>query len=225
MARLEYNVAGMKEYVAGAKNAVLFNMDDDGKYKVGVAWEGLTGVNETKGGAEPSPIYANDVKYMDLMSAETYGATITAYIYPDEFEECQGNVEVTKGAKIGQQEHKPFGFAFMNVKGNDIKKNEYGNILTCVYNATAKPSSVDHKTIGENTEAGEFSWDVTSTPVEVPGYKPSATFVIDSTKIGEEKFKKAMDKIYGTDSTEPTLPSIAEWIELLKDTPVVGDGE
>lgn len=216
MSKLAWDQTGQKTYETGVKRGVLFLQSDEGTYSKGVAWNGLTGVNETPSGAEPTSIYADDIKYLELTSAEEFGATITAYSSPEEFDECDGSAEIADGVTIGQQDRKPFGFSYCTTIGNDTKKNNYGYKIHLIYGATAKPSSKDRKTINETPEAIEMSWEVSTTPVQVTNMKPTSHVIIDSTKADPEKLKALEDILYGTDDTESRMPLPDEVATLMK---------
>lgn len=216
--RLVWDQTGQKTYETGVRKGVLFPQSSEGTYPKGVAWNGLTGVNEAPSGAEATAIYADDAKYLSLTSAEEFGATITAYSSPEEFDECDGSAEIADGVSIGQQERKPFGFCYNTVIGNDTKKNNYGYKIHIIYGATAKPSAMDYKTINDSPETIEMSWEISTTPVTVANMKPTATIVIDSTKADPEKLKALEDIIYGSEDTESRLPLPDEIATLMKKT-------
>lgn len=206
MAKLVWDESGKRVYETGVRNGVLYVQGENGEYQNGVAWNGLTAVTESPSGAEPTALYADDIKYLELFSAEEFGATIEAYTYPEEFEACDGSASLGEGVTIGQQDRKAFGLCYRTVVGNDIKGNEHGYKIHLVYGAKAKPSEKAYATVNDSPEAVTFSWEVTTTPVNVAGFKPTASVTIDSTKITPEKLKAIEDKLYGTDSGEPTLP-------------------
>ena len=206
MAKIKWDETGEKIYETGVKNGVLYLPDETGAYVKGVAWNGLTAVTESPSGAESTPLYADDIKYVELFSAEEFGATIEAYTYPAEFEACDGSASLGEGVTIGQQDRKAFGLCYRTVVGNDVKGNEHGYKLHLVYGAKAKPSEKAYATVNDSPEAVTFSWEVTTTPVNVAGFKPTASVTIDSTKITPEKLKLIEDKLYGTASEEATLP-------------------
>ena len=201
---------------------VLYPQSSEGTYPKGVAWNGLTGVNESPSGAEPTNIYADDVKYLELTSAEEFGATITAYSSPEEFDECDGSAEIADGVTVGQQDRKPFGVCYRTTIGNDTKKNNYGYKIHLIYGATAKPSAMDYKTINDSPEAIEMSWEVSTTPVQVDNMKPTATLTIDSTKADPEKLKALEDILYGTEDAEPRMPLPDEIATLMKKDAIAG---
>lgn len=208
MAKLKWDQTGERLYETGVDRGVLYVYDTEGsKYGTGVAWNGLTAVNETPSGAESNPQYADNIKYLDLYSAEEFGATIEAFTYPAEFEECDGSAELVKGVTIGMQNRKMFGFSYRTMIGNDTEGTDHGYKLHLVYGAKASPSEKSRSTVNDSPEAVAFSWEVTTTPVNVEGFKPTAHLVIDSTKADPTKLKALEDKLYGDDSSgEATLP-------------------
>ena len=216
MAKLVWDEVGKRTYETGVDKGVLYVQDDEGAYGKGVAWNGLTAVNESPSGAEPTALYADNTKYLELTSKEEYGATIEAYTYPDEFEACDGSAEVGTGVVIGQQSRKVFGLCYRTVKGNDVKNNDYGYKIHLVYGCKAKPAQKNYQTINDSPEAITFSWEVSTTPVEVEGFKPTATVTIDSTKVAAEKLKSIEEALYGTESVEPKLLLPSEIIGILK---------
>lgn len=206
MAKIVWDESGKRLYETGVKNGVLYIQDENGAYNKGVAWNGLTAVTESPSGAEATPLYADDIKYLELFSAEEFGATIEAYTYPEEFEACDGSASLGTGVTIGQQDRKTFGLCYRTVLGNDVKSNEYGYKLHLIYGAKAAPSEKGYQTINDSPEAITFSWEVTTTPVNVAGFKPTASVTIDSTKIDSEKLKKIEDMLYGEGATDAKLP-------------------
>lgn len=216
MAKIEWDKTGEKIYETGVKNGVLYLPDESGVYNKGVAWNGLTTVTESPSGAESTPLYADDIKYAELLSAEEFGFTIECYTYPDEFAECDGSAEPTPGVTIGQQNRKTFGLCYRTTLGNDVKGNEYGYKLHLIYGAKASPSEKAYSTINDSPEAITFSYEATTTPVNVTGYKPTASLIIDSTKVAAEKLKQLEAKLYGDDTAEATLPLPDEVITMLK---------
>ena len=205
MAKLVWDESGKRLYETGVEKGVLYVQGENGQYQNGVAWNGLTAVTESPSGAEPTALYADDIKYLELFSAEEFGATIEAYTYPEEFEACDGSASLGTGVTIGQQDRKAFGICYRTVVGNDVKGNEHGYKLHLVYGAKAKPSEKAYATVNDSPEAVTFSWEVTTTPVNVAGFKPTASVTIDSTKIQADKLKAIEDKLYGTENQEPTL--------------------
>ena len=206
MTKLVWDETGKRLYETGVKNGVLYPQDTTGAYPKGVAWNGLTAVTQSPSGAEATPLYADDMKYLNLYSAEEFGATIEAYTYPDEFAECDGSAELAKGVMIGQQPRKAFGLAYKTVIGNDVKNNKYGYKLHLIYGAMASPSEKAYATINDSPEAITFSWEITTTPVSVTGFEPTAYIEIDSTKAEPTKLAKLEEKLFGSVSEEPTLP-------------------
>ena len=217
MAKIVWDQSGQRLYETGVKMGVLYVQDSSGAYPKGVAWNGLTAVNETPSGAEATPLYADDIKYLNLRSAEDFGATIEAYMYPEEFEQCDGSAELAPGVKIGQQARNAFGLCYRTVLGNDIAGNDYGYKLHIIYGATAAPSEKSYATINDSPEAITFSWEVNCTPVEVEGFKPTASLVIDSTKVDAEKLAALEAKLYGGESSEAMLPLPAEIAAIFKE--------
>ena len=217
MAKIVWDQSGQRLYETGVKMGVLYVQDESGTYPKGVAWNGLTAVNETPSGAEATPLYADDIKYLNLRSAEDFGATIEAYMYPEEFEQCDGSAELAPGVKIGQQARNAFGLCYRTVLGNDIAGNDYGYKLHIIYGATAAPSEKSYATINDSPEAITFSWEVNCTPVEVEGFKPTASLVIDSTKVDPEKLAALEAKLYGGESSEAMLPLPAEIAAIFKE--------
>ena len=205
MAKLVWDESGKRLYETGVEKGVLYVQGENGQYQNGVAWNGLTAVTESPSGAEPTALYADDIKYLELFSAEEFGATIEAYTYPEEFEACDGSASLGTGVTIGQQDRKAFGLCYRTIVGNDVKGNENGYKLHLVYGAKAKPSEKAYATVNDSPEAVTFSWEVTTTPVNVAGFKPTASVTIDSTKIEAGKLKAIEDKLYGTQDQEPAL--------------------
>ena len=207
MSKLVWDDAGKRLYETGVKNGVLYPFSDAGKYDTGVAWNGLTAVTEAPSGAESTPLYADDIKYLNLISTEEFGGTIEAYTYPEEFEQCDGSAELTKGVTIGQQPRKTFGLSYRTTLGNDVKNSDYGYKLHLVYGALAAPSEKAYATINDSPEAITFSWEFSTTPVNVDGHKPTASIVIDSTKCDAGKLEALEKILYGDDKGDgPRLP-------------------
>lgn len=201
MARIVWDQTGERLYETGVKQGVLYSRDADGSYPSGVPWNGLTAVTESPSGAEPTPLYADDIKYLNLISAEDFGATIEAYTYPDEFMECDGSAELTKGVYVGQQTRRSFGLSYKTTVGNDVDLNGYGYKLHLIYGATATPSDKNYQTINDSPEAITFSWEMSTTPTNVEGHSPTASLVIDSTKVDADKLKELEDILYGSDAS------------------------
>ena len=195
---------------------MLYVQHTDGTYPKGVAWNGLTAVTESPSGAEKTPLYADDTKYLNLMSAEEFGATIEAYTYPDEFAQCDGSAEIAEGVTIGQQARKTFGMAYKTTLGNDVSNNDYGYKLHIIYGALASPSEKGYSTINDSPEAITFSWEVTTTPVNVTGKKPTASLVIDSTKANPEKLAALEKILFGSTEAAARLPLPDEIATLMK---------
>lgn len=213
---LVWDQTGEKFYETGVKNGVLYVQHTDGSYPKGVAWNGLTAVTESPSGAEKTPLYADDTKYLNLMSAEEFGATIEAYTYPDEFAQCDGSAEIAEGVTIGQQARKTFGMAYKTTLGNDVSNNDYGYKLHIIYGALASPSEKGYSTINDSPEAITFSWEVTTTPVNVTGKKPTASLVIDSTKANPEKLAALEKILFGSTEAAARLPLPDEIATLMK---------
>lgn len=204
MSRLTWDNTGERYYETGVKQGVLYPIQTDGKYSVGVAWNGLTAVTESPSGAEATALYADDIKYLNLISTEEFGATIEAYTYPDEFAECDGSASLADGIMLGQQKRKTFGLCYKTTVGNDVDGNDYGYKLHLIYGCLAAPSEKAYATINDSPEAITFSWEVSTTPVNVAGFKPTSQITIDSTKIAEDKKAKLTeleDILYGKDGT------------------------
>ena len=206
MSKIVWDAIGEHTFETGVRNGVLYLKDAEGAYSNGVAWNGLTSVSESPEGAEPTDLYADDIKYLTLMSAENFKATIEAYTYPVEFEECDGSATIAKGVVIGQQSRKPFGLCYRTAIGNDTDGNEHGYKLHIVYGCQASPSEKQYSTINDSPEAITFSWEVSTTPVNVTGKKPAATLIIDSTKTDKAKLTALEAILYGSEQTEPRLP-------------------
>lgn len=215
MARIVWDNTGEKIYETGCDRGVLYVSNGEGGYKKGVAWNGLTSVTENPTGAESTALYADNIKYLNMLSSEDFGATIEAYTYPDEFMECDGSASVTPGVVIGQQNRTTFAMCYRTLKGNDVAGTALGYKIHIIFNATASPSSKAYSTVNESPEAMTFSWEVSTTPVPVEGYKPTASIVIDSTKVDKGKLTQLEEKLYGGSATEPTLPAISEIISML----------
>ena len=206
MSKIVWDAIGEHTFETGVRNGVLYLKDAEGAYDTGVAWNGLISVSESPEGAEPTDLYADDIKYLTMMSAENFKATIEAYTYPDEFEECDGSATIANGVVIGQQTRKPFGLCYRTAIGNDTDGNEHGYKLHIVYGCQASPSEKQYSTVNDSPEAITFSWEVNTTPVNVTGKKPTATLVIDSTKADKAKLTALETILYGAEATEPRLP-------------------
>lgn len=210
MARLEWDKTGEHLYETGVDHGVLYFPDQTGAYKNGVAWNGLISVSESPSGAEATGQYADNIKYLNLISAEEFGATIEAYTYPEEFEACNGNKELVEntGVYVGQQSRSVFGFCYRTMIGNDTDGQDHGYKLHLVYGCQVSPSEKAYQTINDSPEALTFSWELSTTPVNVTGKKPTALLVIDSTKIDSTKLAKIEAKLYGDEtSTGAVLPT------------------
>ena len=215
MSKLVWDQSGKRLYETGVDHGVLYPIQTGGVYSKGVAWNGLTAVTESPSGADVNDIYADNMKYLGLVGAEKFGATVEAYTYPDEFAECDGSVELVKGATIGQQNRKVFGMVYRTVIGNDVDGNEHGYKLHLIYGATAAPSEKAYNTINEDPEAITFSWELSTSPVNVTGHKPTASLTIDSTKADPTKLAELEKILFGDTETEPRLPLPDEIAQLL----------
>lgn len=230
MSKIKWDETGKRYYETGVDHGVLYPIGSNGKYDKGVAWNGLISVTEAPSGAEPNNLYADNIKYLVLVGAEDFGYTIEAYTYPDEWAACDGSAEPVPGMSIGQQARKIFGLVYRTKLGNDTDGQDHGYKLHLLYGGLASPSERGYQTVNDSPEAITFSWEVTTTPVDVPGFKPTACVIIDSTKVNREKLAALEEILYGkdpateggTDGTEPRLPLPAEVIELLKDEPAAG---
>lgn len=215
MSKLVWDQTGERFYETGVKQGVVYPQEN-GEYPAGVAWNGLTAFTESPSGAEATPLYADDIKYLNLMSNEEYGFSVEAYTYPDEFAACNGEAELVAGVSLGQQARKSFGFSCKTTLGNDVKGNEYGYKLHIIYNCLAAPSEKSYATINDSPEAITFSWECSTTPVNVTGFKPTASITIDSTKVDATKLAALEAVLYGSESEEPRLPLPDEIATLMK---------
>lgn len=223
MSKLIWDQVGERLYETGVKQCVLYPQGPNGTYPLGVAWNGITAVTESPSGADITPLYADDQKYLNLVSAEEFGATIEAYTYPDEFAQCDGSAEISVGVMVGQQSRKAFGLAYKTTLGNDTDNYDYGYKLHIVYGAVAAPSEKGYATINDNPDAITFSWELTTTPVDVPGFRPTASITIDSTKADPTKLKTLEGILFGADATaepeaeavEARLPLPTEIIDIM----------
>lgn len=220
MTTIMWDKTGERTYETGVDHGVLYEIDPSGEYVNGVAWNGLTTVTESPSGAESNPQYADNIKYLNLISTELYGATIEAFTYPVEFEKHDGSASPTPGVSIGQQNRKPFGFCYRTVKGNDTGGTDYGYKLHLIYGCNASPSEKAHATINDSPEAVAFSWEITTSPVEVGTiggvtYKPTASITIDSTMVDPALLEVLEDQLYGTVSEDPTMPLPADVIAMM----------
>lgn len=218
MAKLKWDQAGERFYETGVSNGVLYIPDETGAYANGYAWNGLVSVSESPSGAEASPQYADNIKYLNLISAEEFGATIEAFTYPEEFAQCDGSATISTGILAGQQPRKSFGLCYRTKLGNDRDGADYGYKLHLVYNCMAAPTEKAYQTVNDSPEAITFSWELTTTPVEVPGFKPTAVITIDSTKVTKPTLEAIEAILYGDDTNEPKLPTPEELIAIA--TPV-----
>ena len=216
MAKLIFDEVGSRFFETGVKNGVLFVQGADGEYENGVVWNGLTAVTESPSGAEATPLYADDMKYVVLYSTEEFGATVEAYTYPEEFEQCDGSASLMDGITIGQQPRKSFGLVYKTVIGNDVQGQDLGYKIHIIYGAKAAPSEKAFATINDSPEAVTFSWELSTVPVPVAGHRPTATVVIDSTKVDAEKLTLLEAKLFGSEAEESSLPLPDEIAELLK---------
>ena len=213
--KLIWDKTGERLFETGVNKGVLYPQDTSGKYPKGVAWNGLTAVTESPSGAEATPLYADNIKYLNLMSAEEFGATVEAYTYPEEFAACNGEASLVTGVSIGQQPRKAFGMSYQTKIGNDIDGNEHGYKIHIIYGALAAPSEKAYNTINDSPEAITFSWELTTTPIEVDGFKPTASLTIDSTKVDADKLTALEALLYGTEETEASLPTPDEIVALV----------
>ena len=216
MARLIWDEVGQRFFETGVKNGVLYVQDNDGSYKNGVVWNGLTAVTESPSGAEETPLYADDVKYLTLRSAEEFGATIEAYTYPEEFEQCDGSAAIAAGITIGQQARRAFGLCYRTSVGNDIQGQNFSYKLHLIYGCTVAPSEKSYSTINDNPEAITFSWELSTVPVPVDGFSPTASLVIDASKVDEGKMQLLENALFGDDQNGAKLLLPNEIMELIK---------
>lgn len=221
---IRWDESSTRLYETGVDHGVLYPVAEDGTYKPGVAWNGLTAANEAPTGAEPTALWADNIKYLNIMSAEEFAMTIEAYTYPDEFAACNGEAALAEGVTFGQQKRKPFGLCYRTILGNDVDGNDHGYKLHLVYGCLASPSAKDYATVNDSPEAVTFSWEISTTPVEVSGtnvkgtFKPTAYLVVDSTKFTGEKATKLAsleDILYGKGTTAPELPLPGKVAEIL----------
>lgn len=214
MSRLIWDAIGEKFYEMGTKMGVLYPMKEDGSYENGVAWNGLTTVTESPSGAEETKLYADDIKYASLRSAEEYAYTIEAYTYPEEWEPCDGSAQVATGVTIGQQKRKGFGFSWVTTVGNDVS-DEVGKKIHIAWNSTASPSEKSYASINDSPDAITFSWECSTSPVNVSGFRPTSHMEIDCSKLKAATVKAIEDKLWGTENAEATLPTPEEIITLV----------
>ena len=215
MGELVWDAVGKRYYETGISNGALYVQAQNGTYPLGVAWNGLISVSEKPSGAEPTPLYADNIKYLTLVGAEEFGATIEAYTYPDEFGECDGSYETSDGLFIGQQRRKPFGLVYKTLMGNDALGNALGYKLHVIYGALAAPSEKAYATINDSPEAITFSWEITTSPIEINGYQPAAALTIDSTKADPTKLAALETILFGAYLVDARLPLPDEIMTLL----------
>ena len=215
MAKLVWDQIGERFYETGVDHGVLYPQDNLGAYSNGVAWNGLTSVSESPSGAEPTDLYADNIKYLSIRSAETFGATVEAYTYPDEFAVLDGSAELADGVIIGQQPRKAFGLCYRTRVGNDIQFENYGYKLHLIYGCSVSPSEKSYQTINDSPEAITFSWEMTTIPVNVTGFKPTATVILDSKTLGTAKMTAIEDVLYGTTEADPRLPLPDEVLSII----------
>lgn len=218
MAKLQWDEVGKRFYETGVDRGVLYIPNDQGKYTKGVAWNGLTAVNQQPEGGDDNPQYADNIEYLNLTSAEKFKASIEAYTYPVEFEECDGTRSVASGVIIGQQTRKPFGFSYRTLIGNDTQGTDHGYKIHLIYGAKASPTEKSYSTVNDSPEAITFSWSVSASAVPVPGFKPTAILTIDSRKISKEGLAALEEALYGGDSKEPNLPLPEDIFKMLEAT-------
>lgn len=219
MTKLVWDAVGERRYETGLDHGVLYLVNNSGEYDRGYAWNGLTSLSESPSGAEATPQYADNIKYLNLMSAEEFGGTLEAFTYPDEFAECDGTAEPIPGVTIGQQTRKLFGLAYRTLIGNDTQGTDHGYKIHLIYGAQAAPSEKAYTTVNDSPEALTFSWELTTTAVPVEGFKPSATLIIDSTSVPADKMKELEDILYGTAGSTPRLPLPTEVLAILNGGP------
>lgn len=219
MAPLTWDLVGERVYETGVDHGVLYLPDDAGVYNEGYAWNGLVTVTESPSGAEASPQYADNIKYLNIISAEEFGATIEAFTYPEEFGQCDGTALPAPGVAIGQQGRKIFGLSYRSRVGNDVEGSDFGYKLHLIYGAQAAPSEKAYATINDSPEAITFSWEITTTPVPVTDYKPTSLIVIDSTKVDPGDLAALEALLYGEGATEAALPTPDAVIALFGGTP------
>lgn len=222
MPKLTWDQVGERLYETGVEQGAIYPMTTSGTYGNGEAWNGLTAVTESPSGAEPTALYANDKKYVELTSAEEFGGTIEAYTYPKGFAACNGEADVVAGLRLSQQSRKPFGLVYKTLIGNDTEGTKHGYKLNIVYGAKVSPSEQANNTVNDSPEAKTMSWEFTTTPVEVKGFDPTAHLIIDSTEVEKTKLEALEAILYGTEEAEPRLPLPSEIVTLLKTDQVSG---
>ena len=213
--KIVWDAEGERLFETGVDRGVLYPINKTGAYGTGVPWNGLTSVSESPEGGEPNPIYADNQKYLNLISVEEAKGTIEAFTYPEEFAECDGSKELAPGVFAGQQNRTPFGLSYRTLVGNDIKGNDYGYKIHLVYGATAQPSEKSYETVNDSPEPAAFSWEYSTSPVTVPGMKPTATLTIDSTKVTQAALQKLEEALYGSNTKDPAFPLPTEVIALV----------
>lgn len=218
MTKLMWDQTGQRLYETGVDHGVLYIPDSGGLYNSGYAWNGLTTVTESPTGAESNPQYADNIKYLNLTSAEEFGATVEAFTYPDEFAQCDGTAVPEPGVSVGQQSRKVFGLSYRTKVGNDLDGQDFGYKLHLIYGALAAPSEKAYATINDSPTAISFSWAVTTTPVDLPGYKPTASITLDSTKVDADALSALEDMLYGTAGADPELPLPADVLAIFAGT-------
>lgn len=208
MSKIVWDGTGNRLYETGVKNCVLYVQNTEGAYPEGVAWNGITGITETPSGGEATSLYADDIKYLDLMSAEEFSCTIEAYTYPEEFSQCDGSASLATGVRIGQQTRKSFGLCYRTTLGNDVDGDAHGYLLHLVYGLKAQPSERGYSTINDSPEAITMSWEAKSTPVSVDGFKPTSIITIDSTKVNPTALANLEKMLFGSDETPESKASL-----------------
>lgn len=206
MAKLVWDADSERLYETGVSNGVVYPRSKTGTYPKGVAWNGLTAVTQSPSGAEATPLWADNMKYLNLRSKEEFGATIEAYMYPDEFAECDGSAKIADGVRIGQQARKQFGFCYKTVLGNDTEGESYGYKLHLVYGCDAAPSEKAYQTINDSPNAITFSWTISTTPVNVTGFQPTSLLEIDSSTTDSTKLAALEEILYGSEEEDPRMP-------------------
>lgn len=216
MSKIVWDATSERLYETGVRNVVLYPMGTEGKYDKGVAWNGVTAITESPSGAEATPLYADDTKYLELRSVEEFGASIEAYTYPDEFAECDGSAELVAGMRIGQQPRKAFGLCYRTTLGNDTEGEAYGYKIHVIYGAKAAPSEKAYASINDSPEAITFSWELTTTPVDVANHKPTSYLEFNSKTLGEKAMAAIEALLYGDTDTEASLPSPDEFLAAIQ---------
>lgn len=208
MSKLVWSEVGERFFETGVSKGVLYPRSNDGLYPLGVVWNGLTAVTESPSGAEATPLYADNIKYLNLISAEEFGATLEAYTFPDEFAECDGSAAISKGVYAGQQARRSFGLSYQTILGNDVELNDFGYKIHLIYGGVAAPSEKPYATVNDSPDAIVFSWEISTTPVALEGFKPTASLTIDSTKVDPEQLKVLEDMLYGSADTPESVPHL-----------------